>query len=1087
MINFIYGDIGTGKSTYILEQMKLDYQNKKRSFLIVPEQQTVIKERQIASLLPSGAQLFCEVTNFTRLSNRVFRDLGGLKSNYVTKSGKNLLMYRAICACRSRLNTYKIEEGHEKSSIKLFLETISELKSYNVTIDKLENEVEGLEGNDILKFKLTDLCTIWKTYEDLLYRSFSDPFDNMVILAEKIAESDYFKDANVYVDSFYGYSLAQLDVLKSIINSASNVTFAFDCPIEANEKTVQFSMVAKNARGVISLCEGKKTNTVSLKTDHKHKFEDLKLASKYIWDFTKEKIANSDNITLVKCGDEFEECEYVSSEICKLIRENGYKYSEIAIIARATSNYIGILDYALKKYNIPHFLSSPSEWLSKPLLKMIFSALNFIDSRRREDILTFAKSQYIDTDARLVADFEGYITSWDIYGDKFYNDDYWNANPDGFVEAITSEQEKKLERVLKIRDLLLNKLRHFSSSGTVKEHALSLFEFLQENEIVNKLEKERHVVSKADAYVLSQIWEAVLGALDTLVDICGDEFVDISTFSTLLHYAFIDAKVGTIPTGEDNVIIADAHSVRAENIRHVFVLGANEGTFPASVSDDSIFSDAEKLLLRSHGITLSETSERRADDELMFFKASLAIASEGAHICALTTGVDGSARQLSSGYKRIEALFDKIKKVDATRIDTIDKLYTKEIAKEYLGIANGELRAAISNELGIIPPEAPDFSNSDEVLKEETVKSLFGTTLKLSQSQLSLFKTCKYKYYVDRFLKPSASKQYFFNSADSGTLVHNTFEHFIKMLIDKPDEFEKLTDDEIKRIVSSLVDSYTKIVCGGVHKTNRLLRHFERLKNNLYVFVDKLVNEFSHCKFKPVKTELEFSLAKNAAPTLTFDLGNGKTAYMVGKADRIDTYKKYNEKTKDYTMYVRVADYKIGNHVFSEKAMIEECDVQLPLYLFSILKMQDCEIKKELLAGASRFAPAGFFYMPLNIGKLTLDDEISDDTLIMGIKEEELLKKGSAYSGRFLDDDEIIMLQDNAPGANLLPSIGRARKTHYLSEEAFYQLGDAMEKAIIDTSSEIYSGKMETNPKKFATDTACEFCDHRAICRRREK
>ena len=50
MVQILFGDYGTGKSTYMLDKIKADYENKVRSFLIVPEQETVIKERQIASL-----------------------------------------------------------------------------------------------------------------------------------------------------------------------------------------------------------------------------------------------------------------------------------------------------------------------------------------------------------------------------------------------------------------------------------------------------------------------------------------------------------------------------------------------------------------------------------------------------------------------------------------------------------------------------------------------------------------------------------------------------------------------------------------------------------------------------------------------------------------------------------------------------------------------------------------------------------------------------------------------------------------------------------------------------------------------------
>ncbi|MBO5439645.1 MAG: hypothetical protein J6A53_03215, partial [Clostridia bacterium] len=133
MINFLFGDEGHGKSTYIIEKIKEDAKLGIHSFLIVPEQQTVISEKELASLLPPSAQLYCEAINFTRLANKLFRELGGLKYNYITKSGKNLAMYQAICECRDILKEYKIQKGHEKSCVKLFLGAIGELKAYSVS------------------------------------------------------------------------------------------------------------------------------------------------------------------------------------------------------------------------------------------------------------------------------------------------------------------------------------------------------------------------------------------------------------------------------------------------------------------------------------------------------------------------------------------------------------------------------------------------------------------------------------------------------------------------------------------------------------------------------------------------------------------------------------------------------------------------------------------------------------------------------------------------------------------------------------------------------------------------------------------
>ena len=86
MITLLLGSYGHGKSTYITSKIKEDFENKVRSYLIVPEQKTLITEREIALSTEASCQLYTEATNFTRLANSVFRKIGGLNYNYITKS-----------------------------------------------------------------------------------------------------------------------------------------------------------------------------------------------------------------------------------------------------------------------------------------------------------------------------------------------------------------------------------------------------------------------------------------------------------------------------------------------------------------------------------------------------------------------------------------------------------------------------------------------------------------------------------------------------------------------------------------------------------------------------------------------------------------------------------------------------------------------------------------------------------------------------------------------------------------------------------------------------------------------------------------
>ena len=1087
MIKLLFGDVGTGKSTYILDLIKSDYQNGVRSFLIVPEQETVLRERQIASLLPSRAQLYWDATNFTRLANSVFRACGGLKTNYVSKSGKNLIMYRAICECRERLTEYKIAPGHEKGCIKSFLEAIGELKSYSVSISALEKAMDELE-NESLKNRLHDIITIWTSYEAILGERFSDPYDDTALLAEAIEKNDYFSGTSVYFDSFYGFTLSQFDVLEAIISSAKDVTFAFDCPSNAKETTIQFAKIAKTASSVISLCKklNKKYEIKEFTEDFSHTTRDMALLSKNIWDFTKNDVGDASSITLAKCADEFEECEYVSGEIRRLI-ESGYKYSEIAVIARNLDTYRGILDYTMQKYDIPHFLSSPSDWLTRPLVKMIFSALAFVHTQRGQDLLTYAKSPYVCVGKMELDRFESYITKWNIYGKKFKNDDYWASNPDGYVENETDSQRAALESILKTRDTLLSSLSTleapFIKGANVGECCLAVFEFLKANKVLEKLEKERSEASKSEAYIISQSWQAILDALDTLYDICKDTVVDINTFITLLHLAFLDARVGTIPTGEDNVLIAEASLVRAKGIKHVFILGANEGTFPANVTGGSIFSDSDKIALETVNINLSEKTDVRADDELLFFKNSVAIASCGAHICALKTGIDGSSKQPSIGYTRILELFPKINEVDASELDLISKIYTPVLAKEYLSSSGASLSEAISRELGI-SPKSSDFSNENDTVSKETVKAVLGEHLSLSQTKMDTFVTCKFKYYSSYFLNLRSDERYYFSSREAGTLVHAVFERFLIMFKENPDYYKSLNDKEVRGAVDEVVDEYISAVCRGMLLSGKLSHLFARLRRFLYIFVSKLINEFKVTKFLPEYLELPFyHNREGAAEPLTFTLKSGETVSLNGFADRVDTYRTEN------TTYVRVADYKIGAKNFTESAVESGEGLQLLIYLFSLSKMKDCEFRRKLLSGTENIVPAGFFYIPLNVGKVVATHDLSSDLDTAERNEAEEIMLASAYKGRFLDDKGILSVQNtDASGIYMPPPEGRAKGHYYISSEKFEDLYEKMTESILSIGAQMYEGNAFAEPKKSTTgQEACAFCEWRAFCRRRNK
>ena len=171
MVTVLYGRMGTGKSTAIMKMLSENVERKQYSYLIVPEQKSVIAEREIASQLPPSAQLYVDATNFTRLANKVFRMHGGLKYNYITRSGKSLIMYRAICEVRSSLAEYRIAPGKEKSAVSMFLDAVGELKTYGISGSTLTDVCNGMEDSK-LKRRLCDLILVNSVYERILYEKY---------------------------------------------------------------------------------------------------------------------------------------------------------------------------------------------------------------------------------------------------------------------------------------------------------------------------------------------------------------------------------------------------------------------------------------------------------------------------------------------------------------------------------------------------------------------------------------------------------------------------------------------------------------------------------------------------------------------------------------------------------------------------------------------------------------------------------------------------------------------------------------------------------------------------------------------------
>lgn len=1117
MINFLFGNEGCGKSTVILERIKNDTENKKSVILLVPEQQTVISEREIATLLPASSQYYCEATNFTRFANKVFREFGGLKYNYISQSGKNLAMYRALCMCGSMLTEYKIEEGREKSCVGLFLGAIGELKAYSVTPDKIQAAIDyidteiddGDETNARFRNKLKDISLVWSSYEKVLEGKFSDNLNDLTNLANMLRTKEckeYLKHINIYIDSFYSFTKNQIDVIKELFKYCESVTVALDCPLGTKTGAMQYAKITDARDKLYAICENDlkiKPNEESFNEDKKHNNESIKTVCDNIWDFGVGEIPGLNGINLVKAGDEFEECEYVASKIRELTFKNrDLRYSEIAVLMRNSDTYKGIIDFSFDKFDIPYFYSVPTDITSMPVIKMVFSALASISNYRYEDIISYIKCGYTDIKDNDLNDFESYMFRWNIYGKKFKDVDYWSSNPDGYVSEPTRFQLETLSRVNKVRDAVIDKLsileNCFSKKCSVSDAAKSVFEFLEAHDVKKKLQKEIYSSSRQDGYELSQIWNIFISALDEMVTICGDSYVGVDDFATLLRYALSENKITTIPSGEDNVLIGDAPTVRANNIKHVFILGVNEGVFPKEISDEGFFTDTDKVTLETLGITLtsnanvnfelSSKTKMRNDDELLSFRHALSLASDGVTVSCLKTNIKGTAMLPSMAFLRISTLLGKIKdenskdtkkdkSIDTSTLLPIDRIYTETNANEQLGSYDYEVCEAIKEYYNNKKPTPCGFSNDNLSISNDTAKEIFNDHISLSKSSMETFASCKLKYYCESVLKLKSSSKISFASNNIGTLNHLIIERFFNMKRDGKIDIDSVTKNDVEKIVEDIISSYSMLICKSANNSKKLRYLFNKLKKNLVLYLLELVSELKQSKFNEHYMELSLSGDGICAPkSLKFDIDSNVSVSLKGTADRVDVFRDND------TAYVKVIDYKSGTEKISLDLIDKGYGAQLFIYLFTLCKMKDCDFKEKFMGNLKEIKPAGIMYFPMNISKNSVKFDVDLESPSLNEFESSFTIDRIERSGCFLDDSKVIKAQDMSGGGKFIPSKDE-HSDWYLRLQDFEDIYTRLENAIKKIGSEILSGDASAAPDDSMKDP-CEYCEHYLICRK---
>ena len=1084
MTEFIIGTSGSGKGEYIIEKIKERLGGGRKMYLIVPEQQAVLWEAKICRVLPPSSALELETLSFRRLADTVFRTYGGQNTVFSGKADKLINMWRAVTSVKDSLRHYAGSEGHEEKYVPLLLETFTELKSRGVTIKALEDAEHELEGerSESLRDKLSDLSLICSAYNAICEEKESEDPDNVLdMLAKSLRTHPFFKDCDVFIDSFYSLTPMENEILYYIMRDCSDLFITFT--MDGKSAGTHFDHVRKFRDGALVSAEAchRAVTTVELGENKRCRSDELIYLGDELWNFAakkREDIKGGD-VRIVRCADRYEEAACAGAMIESAVH-GGASYSNIALIARDIERYRGILDVRLDSLGIPYHLSKRNSIATSPALTLISSLLSAVsDNFRGESVVKCIKTGLCPVTVREAENFEEYVATWNIRGRNAYlKTDKWTKNPSGYKSELSEWASSVLEDANRVKEVMsgaFSSLSALFSGGRAKigDAAAALYDILVSFDVYGTLtgdadELERNG-RKEEAEICEKSYSAVIDALNALAAGAGDTMIGAGAMARLFTMVASSFDIGSIPSGIDMVTLGSASGVRCENITHAILLGCSEGEFPASPKENGFFNETDRVTLETLGIDLSDGPEAETGEEMFRFWRCVTLPSEKLTVTYPAKNEEGDVAP-SVGARQIMKLLG-LDPVDYASLPPEEVIWSVSGASDPSLIWRSPAAANAAEALGEKYPELKTAKRLSGVLSADNeppaAQSRRKGRLPLTQSRIDTFSGCPFAYMMKYVMKLGENSRASVGASDVGNLVHRVLELFFSETAER--KFP-IPDEEAGEIVDRVTKEYISEIMRGTEASSRQKYLFTRLRRNVLILVKAIMEEFAETDFRPYRFELPMGGGEGCPEPLEFTASDGTKISLYGTIDRVDTF------VRDGKAYVRVIDYKTFGKTFKLDDIQKGINLQLLIYLFTLWKGRG-SFRTDLTPNGEEILPAGMIY---------LSAEPDSASSASPVDEEEARALAFATVGR-----SGVLLKDETSLAAMGSALGKKyinlRKTDLFDLEEMGRLYDEIEDVIKRIGETINSGECRSMPRQLTSRHPCEYCKMKPICRHTEE
>lgn len=1029
--------------------------------LIVPEQFSHIYEKKLCEAGGKTISRYAEVLSFSRLATRVFSIYGGAADTQTDAGGKLLQMSLAVEQVRSRLKIYG-NSAAKPDFLLALSDMLDEFRAFCVSPSLLRKAAQSLSG--VLAVKAEEFALLTESVDAVAANLGQNPETRLTRLLHALEENDFATGKRFYFDAFTDFNGVEREILAALLNQGAEVTVCLQCD-RLHHGGQQFSAARETARILLALAARQSVQTEVVILPPGKGLDALHYLRSHLFGgavqpYPKEQSA----VCFLSASDSAAQCRAVAGELLRLAAE-GVRWREMAIACTEYEACSPMLRSVLHRAGIPAYFAGNSSLLREPVIQMLFSALEAAtEGMERESVIAYLKSGFLDLPREHCDRLENYALLWDISGSRWETE--WTMNPNGYRSNPDEKSAALLETLNADRVRAIAPLAHLRdglrAAKNVAQMALACNAFLEEiqmNERLNDLARrffDAGEMQRAQEY--AQVYAIFCGLLEQVYGVLGECVRTPEDFFRLLRTAAGRYTVGTIPASLDCVSVGSLLSQRRAECGYLFLLGAEEGAFPAAQSSKSLLTDEERSSLLRFGIGVEPTAEGRLERELAAIDSVLC--SPGERLCLCATA--GREAYL---LRRAQKLFPSAAVCGGT-----DELISRS-RRDYIAYLTAE-----ENRASLAPPSAlseaaralrreADYSLG--ALSQEAVHALYGKTLRLSSSKIDVLASCRFCFFLQYGLKAQERETAEIDPSLYGTFVHDVLEHTARQVMQEGG-FHIVPLERVVALAEARMEYYATHVLADLWESARAEYLFRRTFAEVRSVVKELYSELSVSQFTPQWFELHFADRNGDLPAVHI-AGKEANICLEGFVDRADVWQ------RGETVYVRVVDYKTGKKHFDFSKIFIGVGLQMLLYLFALER-----------TGEKPLTPAGVLYFPARVERVLLPDRLDAQTL------EKKRDSSRKRSGLLLDDEGVLQaMEPCADDPQFMPySYNKeGARTGNIASTAQLRL---LEKHVFSTvaalADTLYAGELTPNPYYFdAMNNACQWCPYGGICGGGEK